>query len=62
VVTEPPLAARLGAGAQASVRERFDYRVLLPAISDALAGAALIPARDPTRLPFGRAEPALEVA
>ena len=62
VVTEPPLAVRLGAGAQASVRERFDYRVLLPAISDALAGAALIPARDPTRLPFGRAEPALEVA
>jgi glycosyltransferase involved in cell wall biosynthesis len=62
LMTERPLAARLGVSAQASVRERFDQRLLLPVVSAALASADLIPGRDPTRLPVGRPEPALEVA
>lgn len=45
MLTDPELARRLGANARASVRERFDYRRLLPAVPRALAEAGLIPER-----------------
>jgi glycosyltransferase involved in cell wall biosynthesis len=59
VLTDPELARRLGASAQASVRERFDYRRLLPAVPEALAQARLIP-EQAARLPLGRAVPVPE--
>jgi glycosyltransferase involved in cell wall biosynthesis len=62
VLTGTELARRLGANAQVSVRERFDYRVLLPAVPDALAEAGLISRREPSRSPLGRRVPALEAA
>jgi glycosyltransferase involved in cell wall biosynthesis len=62
VLTDPGLARRLGAGGQASVRERFDYRLLLPAVPAALAQAGLIPGREPAPSPLGRPVPALEAA
>jgi glycosyltransferase involved in cell wall biosynthesis len=62
MLTNPELARRLGASGQASVRERFDYRLLLPAVPNALAQAGLIPKREPARSPVRPAVPALEAA
>jgi glycosyltransferase involved in cell wall biosynthesis len=64
VLTDPELARRLGASGQAAVRERFDYRLLLPAVPDELSRAGLIPNREPqpARSPVGRAVPTLEAA
>lgn len=62
VLTDPELARRMGARAHDSVRERFDYRLLLPAVSNVLADAGLIPRREPARPPLGRPVPALEAA
>ena len=62
VLTDPELARRLGASGQVAVRERFDYRLLLPAVPHALARAGLIPKREPAPSPLGRAVPALEPA
>lgn len=62
VLTDPELARRLGASGQAAVRERFDYRQLLPAVPNALAQAGLVPGREPARSPLGRTGPALERA
>jgi glycosyltransferase involved in cell wall biosynthesis len=62
VLTDAELARRLGADGQASVRERFDYRLLLPAVPAALAQAGLIPRREPAPSPLGRPVPALEAA
>jgi glycosyltransferase involved in cell wall biosynthesis len=62
VLRDRELATRLGASGQVMVRERFDYRLLLPAVPDALAQAGLIPKREPARSPLGRAVPALEAA
>jgi hypothetical protein len=52
----------LGASGQASVRERFDYRLLLPEVATALTQAGLIPRREPAPSPLGRPVPALEAA
>jgi glycosyltransferase involved in cell wall biosynthesis len=62
VLTDPELARRLGTSGQASVRERFDYRLLLPEVPKTLAEAGLIPRPEPARPPLGRAVPALEAA
>jgi glycosyltransferase involved in cell wall biosynthesis len=62
VLTDRELARRLGASGQASVRERFDYRLLLPAVPTALTQAGLIPRREPAPSPLGRPVPALEAA
>ena len=62
LLTDPELARQLGTGGQLSVRERFDYRMLLPAVSTALAQAGLIPEREPAAPDVPRAVPALEVA
>jgi glycosyltransferase involved in cell wall biosynthesis len=42
ILLDPELARRLGAGALAAVRERFDRRLLLPAVPRALAQAGLL--------------------
>jgi len=60
LLTDPELARQLGAGAKASVRERFDYRLLLPAVPSALAKAGLIPAPEPEPSPLGPSIPELE--
>ena len=62
VLTDPEFARRLGASGQLAVRERFDYRLLLPAVPTALAQAGLIHQHEPARTPLGRAVPALEAA
>lgn len=62
VLTDPELARGMGASAQLSVRERFDYRLLLPAVASTLAQAGLIPRQEPARPPLGRPVPALEAA
>lgn len=60
LLTDPELARRLGAGAKASVRERFDYRLLLPAVPSALAEAGLIPRDEPATPALGSSIPTLE--
>jgi glycosyltransferase involved in cell wall biosynthesis len=62
VLTDPQLARRLGASGQMSVRERFDYRLLMPEVPNALAQAGLIRKLEPARSPLDRAVPALEPA
>lgn len=61
VLSDHELAARLGEAARAAVRERFDHRLLLPAVSAALADAGMIPAPRPVPLRAAAAMPALEV-
>ncbi|MBO0714486.1 MAG: glycosyltransferase family 4 protein, partial [Acidimicrobiales bacterium] len=51
VLKDPELARELGAIGQATARERFDYRQLLPTVSHELAEAGLIPGRPPARPP-----------
>jgi glycosyltransferase involved in cell wall biosynthesis len=60
LLTDPELARRLGASGQVSVRERFDYRLLLPEVPIALAQAGLIPRLEPPRSPLGQSVAALE--
>jgi glycosyltransferase involved in cell wall biosynthesis len=62
VLTDPDLAQRLGKCGQVSVRERFDYRLLLPGVPNALAQAGLIPQRQPAPSPLGRTVPELKLA
>jgi len=62
VLAEPELGHRLGTSGQFSVRDRFDYRLLLPAVSTALAQAGLISSRQPAGTEVDRAGPALEAA
>jgi glycosyltransferase involved in cell wall biosynthesis len=62
VLTDPELAQRLGKCGQVSVREQFDYRPLLPAVSHELAQAGLIFQRQPGGSPLGRAAPELKLA
>jgi glycosyltransferase involved in cell wall biosynthesis len=51
VLTDPELARGMGASGQISVRERFNYRLLLPAVPTALAQAGLIPMYEPVQSP-----------
>jgi glycosyltransferase involved in cell wall biosynthesis len=62
VLAEPGLAEDLGATAQASVRERFDRRQLLPAVATALTQAGLILPPAPAPFPVGAPIPALAAA
>jgi glycosyltransferase involved in cell wall biosynthesis len=62
VLTDPELARRLGASGQVSVRERFDYRQLLPVVPDALAEAGLIRRLDLEGSVLDSSVPALQPA
>jgi glycosyltransferase involved in cell wall biosynthesis len=62
LLTDPQLARRLGASAQASVCERFDDRKLSAAVLNALAQGGLIPAHEQGWSPVGRTVSALEPA
>lgn len=58
VLTDEQLAQDLGISARAAVRDRFDHRLLLPAVAHALADAGLISPRPATSPPVDMPAPA----